>query len=147
MRFNEKFDEIKNDKIMLKIIEKNQGNENTIPFYYYDIYLLNTNKQIGKISIRIGNDYSSYYNGNIGFEINKDDQGNNYSYHASKLVIEVAKYHGMEYLNLSCEHDNIASSKIIEKLGSVFIEETVPPKDYVFYYEGISKHKIYRLSI
>ena len=147
MKFNESFDYLENEKIKLLIIDKNKGNENEIPYYYYAIILKEKDVEIGKISIRIGHNKHSYYNGNIGFEINEGYRGNKYSLLAAKLVFPVAKYHGIDYLYISCDESNIASSKIIENLGANLVESVVPPIDYIFYYEGMGTQKIYKLDL
>lgn len=147
MKFNENFNYLENEKIKLLIIEKNKGGENIIPYYYYAIILKETDKEIGKISIRIGHNKHSYYNGNIGFEIYDEYRGFKYSLLASKMVLQIAKFHGMNYLYLSCDESNIASSKIIENLGANLIEVAVPPIDYIFYYKGMERQKIYKLNL
>ena len=43
------------------------------------------------------------------------------------------------------DYDNVASYKTIEKLGAKFIEEVCPPKDYIYYYEGMPKQRIYEV--
>lgn len=145
--FCDKFDEMQDDKVILKIIEKNPGDNRMIPFYYYDIYEKNSLKQIGKISVRIGHNYHSYYNGNIGYEINADARGHNYSYYASKLVMNVANFHDMKDVIITCSRSNIASRKIIEKLGAKILEITDVPSDYFGYYEGMDKQCIYKKFI
>lgn len=142
--FNE-FDVISTDEITLKISQKHQGDDELLPFYYYDIIV--GNNIVGKISIRIGNNYHSYYNGHIGYEIDKEYRGNNYSYKACKLVLQVAKAHDMGELILTCDESNIASYKIIEKLGAELIEIVKPPKDYFAYRENMEKQRIYKLQL
>ncbi len=143
--FLNRFDIISGGEITLKISQKYQGDDDLLPFYYYDIYVKNT--AVGKISIRIGNNYHSYYNGNIGYEIDKEYRGNNYSYKACKLVLQVAKAHGMKELILTCDESNIASYKTIEKLGAELLEIVKPPKDYFAYRENMEKQRIYKLHI
>lgn len=147
MEFNNEFDTIIGKRISLNITDKNQGSQDELPFYYYDIYLLNTTTQVGKISIRIGHNYHSYFNGNVGYEINEEFRGNHYALESVKLIIDVAKYHHMKHLILSCAEDNVASYKTIEKLDAQLIEVVIPPKEYIFYYEGIEPHRIYRMDI
>lgn len=53
----------------------------------------------------------------------------------------------MNYLYLSCDESNTASSKIIEKLGANLIEVVVPPIDYIFYYKGMKRQKNYKLDL
>ncbi|HHU23655.1 MAG: GNAT family N-acetyltransferase [Bacilli bacterium] len=147
MKFSDKFDLIQNENISLKITEKVIGSAEELPYYYYDIYLKSEAKQIGKISIRIGHNKHSYYNGNIGYEINENYRGKKYSLEACSLVLQVAKHHNMDYLYLTSDESNIPSQKIIEYLGANYIETIKPPKDYIFYHDGIPAHKIYRLDL
>ena len=79
--------------------------------------------------------------------MDEEYQGNNYAFKACKLLLEVAKYHNINKIHLSCDYDNIASYKTIERLGGKLIEEVIPPKDYIFYYEGIKPYKIYEIKI
>ena len=144
-KFLNEFDTISNNEITLKISQKYRGDDELLPFYYYDIYVDET--VVGKISIRIGNNYHSYYNGNIGYEIDKEYRGNNYAYKACKLVLQVAKAHGMGELVLTCDESNIASYKTIEKLGAQLIEIVKPPEDYFAYRENMEKQRIYKLCL
>lgn len=145
--FNRDFYHISNDEIELKLIDVYPSNKGAIPFYWWNIYLKNTNTKVGSISFRIGHNYHSYYNGNIGYEVDKEYQGNNYAYKACMLLFEVAKYHNMKKIYLSCSYDNIASYKTIEKLGGKLVEEITPPNDYIYYFEGMKPHRIYQINI
>lgn len=145
LEFFNDFDILSDGEITLRISQKYQGDNELLPFYYYDICV--NSIAVGKISIRIGNNYHSYYNGHIGYEINKEYRGNNYSYKACKLVFQVAKAHGMNELILTCDESNIASYKTIEKLGAELIEIVKPPKDYFAYREDMEKQRIYKLSL
>ncbi len=144
---NDKFNIISSDLLTLKLIDFYDVNEPEIPFYWYDIILNATNEKIGKISIRIGHNYHSYFNGNIGYEIDKAFRGNHYAFEACKLVIPIAHEYNMAYLYLTCEESNVASYKTIEKLGAELQEITEPPTDYFGYYEGMGLYRIYRYKI
>ena len=47
------FDTIAGHPLTLKIIEKNPGDQQAIPFYYYNILLSGSDQPIGKISLRV----------------------------------------------------------------------------------------------
>ncbi len=102
---------------------------------------------IGKISIRIGHNEHSYFNGNVGYEIDEAFRGNGYAKLAVEMTYQIAKFHGMTHLIISCDEDNDSSKRVINKLGGIHIETILPPKNYVFYYEGIPKKSIYRIDI
>ncbi len=142
-----KYTTVKSDLLTLELIDFYEENGPQIPFYWFDIVLNSTKQKVGKISIRIGHNYHSYYNGNIGYEVDEEFRGHNYALEACKLVISVAKDHGMDLLYLTCDEDNTASYKTIEKLGGMLVETVRPPEDYFAYYDGMPLTKIYRCNI
>lgn len=147
MHYNETYATLTGDTMELKLIKFYPGDDVEIPYYWYDIIPKALEKPVGKISIRLGNNYHSYYNGHIGYEVDEEYRGHGFSYEAAKLVLPVAKAYGMEYIYLTCDEDNAASYKTIEKLGAKLVELAVPPKDYFGWYEGIPVHRIYRLKL
>lgn len=144
-RFFYDFDFLTDGEIYLKISGKYLGDEEMLPFYYYDIFL--KDRFIGRISMRIGRNFHSYYNGNIGYEIEENFRGENYALKACKLVLPIAKAHGMNELFLTCDENNIPSYKTIEKLGGELLEIVKPPKNYFAYRENMKKQRIYKLYI
>lgn len=145
--FNEDLYYIEADSIALRLIDTYQGEGGALPFYWWDIVLKTSNVAVGKISFRIGHNFHSYYNGNIGYEIDEEHRGHHYALLACQLVLKAAQYHKMEKIYLTCDYDNAASYKTIEKLGAKLTEEVLPPKDYIYYTEEIAVHRIYELQI
>lgn len=144
--FSDTFDSIQSSNgLHLEIIEKNQGDDVILPFYWYDIYM--GDKPVGKISIRIGDNYHSYYNGHVGYEVDPENRGHRYSLEALKLVLPVAKHHGMERIYLTCDQSNEVSRRIIELSGAKLLEIAKVPRDYFAWREGIEDHCIYQLDI
>lgn len=145
--FSKDLYQIEGENIELRLIDTYEGEDGALPFYWWDIILKSNNVTVGKISFRIGHNYHSYYNGNIGYEIDEEYRGNHYALLACQLMLKVARYHEMDKIYLSCDYDNVASYKTIEKLGANLVEEVLPPKDYIYYREDIKVHRIYELSI
>jgi len=147
MEFFDCFDALRGDEITLRLIEKKTGDDDVPPYYYYDIIENSTGEIAGKISIRIGDNRHSYYNGHIGFEVKPEKRGHGYAARACRLVLPVALAHGMSRLYICCKKSNIASRKTIEKLGASLLEIAKIPKDCFFYHEGIEDSCIYKLSL
>ena len=139
------FNEINGGDMTLKIIEKSEGTAELLPFYYYDIFV--DEVPVGKISIRIGDNFHSYYNGHIGYEIDEGARGNGYARRACELVLDGARFHGMTRLYLTCDEDNTASYRTIEKLGGSLLEICDVPREYCAWYEGIPRHRVYQLNL
>jgi len=147
MKFYDCFDILLDDRITLKILEKNEGSGDILPYYFYAIHENQSGCFAGRISIRIGDNCHSYYNGHIGYEIEPDKRGSGYAARASRLVLPVAKFHGMERIYITCGINNVASRKTIEKLGAAFVENAKIPEDCFFFRDGIEEYCIYKLEL
>ena len=79
------FDRLTSGPMTLQIIEKVPAGPDGLPFYFYDI--LTGGQPDGKISIRTGTNFHTYYNGIIGC-----------AQAACRVVLPVARYHGMTAL-------------------------------------------------
>lgn len=145
--FTDKFDVIENDELILRISKKYSSNDNLINFYYYDIVRKSDMNKIGNIRVRIGNNFHSYYNGHIGYEIFEEYRGNMLAYKACREALSVARFHGMDFVYFACDESNIPSRKTIERLGAEFIEAADVPKEYFAWREGMERRLIYKLKL
>ena len=143
--FVDHFNEIDGGDMTLRIIEKKEGGRVNLPYYYYEILVGGVS--VGKISIRIGDNFHTYYNGHIGYEINEEARGHGYVRRACELVLSVARAHGMSQIYVTCAENNSASYRTIEKLGGSLLEICDVPKEYFAWYEGIPRHRIYQLNL
>ena len=102
---------------------------------------------VGKISLRLGHNYHSHWNWNVGYEVNEPYRGNHYAAIALKLVLPIAKAHGMDHLFVSCGENNAASYRTIERCGESLLEISYPPEDWVYYRPGLPLKRIYRIEL
>lgn len=96
------------------------------PYYIYEIIV--DDHEVGRIVLREGNNEERYFDGHIGYSIDKEYQGHHYSREACLLLFDIAREKGFEELIITCSPDNIASRKIIETLPFEFIEEKPVPQ-------------------
>ncbi|MBD5160874.1 MAG: GNAT family N-acetyltransferase [Oscillibacter sp.] len=143
--FTDRFDRLTSGPMTLRIIEKNPAGPDGLPFYYYDILI--NGAPVGKISIRVGAAFHTYYNGNIGYEIDASHRGHGYARTACRMVLDVARYHGMTALCLTCAESNTASCRTIEGLGAELLEICEVPREYFAWREGMKRQRIYRLAL
>ena len=143
--FNSRFDEIKGGDMTLRILEKKEAGRVQLPYYYYETLV--DNLPVGKISIRIGDNFHTYYNGHIGYEVDEGARGHGYARRACELVLDVARFHGMSRLYITCTEDNAPSWHTIEGLGGRLLEICEVPREYFAWYEGIPRHRIYQLNL
>ncbi|MBU1140937.1 MAG: hypothetical protein KKG64_00275 [Firmicutes bacterium] len=117
-----------------------------IPFYWYEI--ISGGLVVGKISLRLGYNDTTLVNGHVGYEINEDFRGHNYSYYALEMIKTLAVDHGFRYLLLSATIDNIFSQQTIMKSGGkLLISDYEVPKDHIFYVLGKPRMNVYEIML
>ena len=100
---------------------------------------------MGGINIKAGyTENIRMYRGNIGFTVSEVHRGHHYSARSCQLLIPVLQWLGLDPIYLTCNVDNFASKKNIERLGAGFIEEVIIPKTspYFSYYPEGSRRKL-----
>lgn len=132
------FNYLTDGEIDLIIDEKVPANDKKgyVPAYKYFITLHNSKEHIGFIDIRIGHNKNTYYGGNIGYTIYEPFRGHHYAAKACNIIKQIAIYHNMTKLYITCDPDNIPSRKTCEKLGLEFKGIIDLPEDNEMYLEG-----------
>ncbi len=123
-------DFLETDEIKL-VLEKTSGpvpELGWVPAYHFAICDKQRNR-MGECDLRLGHNEKLYYGGNIGYCIDKPFRGHNYAAKSCLLLFSLAMLHKMKYLIITCDPDNIASRKTLERLGGELLEIVVLPED------------------
>ena len=123
-----------------------QPEKRWLPAYYFDICLPDGTK-IGYCDLRIGHNDKTYIGGNIGYGIDALYRGHHYAAKACALLFRQARKHQMEYLIITCDPANAASSRTCELAGGRYIETADIPEDNEMYAEGKRRVMIYRFDL
>lgn len=113
-----------------------------VPFYHFRI--LNADSwDVGHINFRVGDtEHVLVCAGNIGFEILEPFRGHGYALRACRAIAPFVRS-VYECVTITCDPDNHASMRTIERLGASFIDEVpVPPHD-PHYHRGSRSKKRY----
>ena len=94
-------------------------------FQPYSIYcMIVDNVEVGRLVLREGRDEEVYFAGHIGYSVYEEYQGHHYAYQACLLLREMLDF---DHLLITCNPDNYASLKTIQRLGCQYIEtKTIP---------------------
>ena len=140
--------DLKTSEIYLSLVGTYEADikKSWVPSYRFDICLLDGTK-IGVCNLRIDNTELTKYCGNIGYIIDEKYRGNKYSLKASKLVLGLAKKHGLKYVLVNCEPENIASNKICKLLNADFVETVDIPETHEMYEQGTRRMNIYKIDL
>ncbi len=143
-----KTDNLKTNEIKLVLTKTTaaQPNKKWLPAYYFNICLLD-GTPIGQCDLRIGYNEKTYIGGNIGYGVDAEYRGHNYAAKSCDLLFKLAKEHGMSYIIITCQPDNIPSYKTCEKCGGELLEIADIPQDNEMYQEGKRKVRVYRFEL
>ena len=104
------------------------------PNYAFAMTHTDTGAHMGDIDLRLSNDhYITHYAGHIGYGVDRPYRGQHYAARACRLLLPLAKKHGLTPLWITCNPDNLASRKTCEALGATLEEiVSVPPGSDLF---------------
>ncbi len=119
-----------------------------VPSYYFDICLHDSLVVVGRCDLRVGMNEELYYLGQIGYSVHPEYRGHGFAYQACLLLFSLAReQYGMKELIITCNPDNVASRKTLEKLKGELVEIALVPKDHYCYRVGDLEKCIFHYSL
>lgn len=116
--------------------------------YKFKMTLAGQEEQIGSIDLRVGNtDTLVLYAGHIGYGVHPQHRGHRYAANACRLLLPLARRHGLNPLWITCNPDNIASRRTCELAGAKLVEIVDLPEDSDMYQRGDRQKCRYRLDL
>ena len=106
-----------------------------VPFYHFRI-LAAGGTDVGHINFRVGDtDHVQVSAGHIGYVVLEPFRGHGYAFQACRAIAPfVRSVYGA--VIITCDPDNHASRRTIERLGASFIEEVAVPVNDPHYQRG-----------
>lgn len=121
--------------VLNRVLNSKEGLDG-VPAFLYDI-VLHDGSCIGQIDFRLKTTPSLIkFGGQIGYGINKPYRGHGYAAQACELIKVVAKEKGFNELWITCNPDNIASIRTLDKIGAQFIEQVLIPMGSELWHRG-----------
>jgi tagatose 1,6-diphosphate aldolase len=102
---------------------------------------------VGGLGLRIGHNREiELYSGNVGYHVYPPARGRHYAERAVRLILPLARRHGMNHLWITTNPENSASRRTCERLGARLVDIVQIPKDHPFRARGESAKCRYLLS-
>lgn len=102
----------------------------------------------GGISLRIGESENlAMYLGHIGYHVYPAARGRHLAERACRLLLPLARAHGMKTLWITCNPDNVPSRRTCERLGGIMVEIVPVPRANPLYWQGDREKCRYRLDL
>ncbi|PPD45306.1 MAG: GNAT family N-acetyltransferase [Methylobacter sp.] len=114
-----------------------------VPMYHFRI-LAADGSDVGHINFRVGDTgHVRVCAGHIGFEIREQFRGHGYSLQACRAIAPFVRS-VFDAVTITCDPDNQASRRTIERLGASFTDEVPVPEHDPHYQRGSRSKRRYR---
>jgi predicted acetyltransferase len=134
----------------LVLVEEYAGDPltNRVPAYKFEMRRVGSPQAIGAIELRVGDTrHIVMYAGHIGYGVNPECRGHGYAGRACRLLLPLARSHGMTVLWITCSPVNAASRRTLERIGAQYVETVDLPEDTDMYRSGKRKACRYRMDL
>jgi tagatose 1,6-diphosphate aldolase len=135
-------------ELELALVETKPGDpaRQWLPNYVFEMRV--AGHKAGGINLRIGYTHNIVmYGGHIGYGVEPEFRGHHYAERACRLILPLAKAHGLDTIWITCNPDNIASRRTMERLGAELVEIVPLPEDNDQYARGDREKCRYRLDL
>lgn len=136
--------------LSLVLEEENSGDpvRGHVPSYGFVMQRTADGHELGRVSLRVGGTPDIvFYVGHIGYGVLPDHRGNHYAARSCRLLVPLARAHGLDPLWITCNPDNLASRRSCELAGARFVEIVDLPPDSEMYQRGERRKCRYRLDV
>jgi tagatose 1,6-diphosphate aldolase len=114
----------------------------------YEFRMVVAGEEAGRIRLRIGSGRElEMYAGHFGYEVHPAFRGRRYAERACRLLLPLARRHGMTTVWITCNPENLASRRTCERLGAVLVEIVPLPEESDMYRRGDRQKCRYRLDL
>lgn len=133
--------------LTLRLVEKAPADpgRDLVPCYNFELRC--GGLTAGRISLRIGGTRRLYYGGHVGYGVEPEFRGRHFAERACRLLLPLARSHGLAQLWITCDPDNCASRRTCERLGARLEEIVDLPEDNDMYAEGDRRKCRYVLDL
>ena len=139
------------DDLQLVLAEQYPGDraKNYVPTYRFRMVHTGAYREMGHIDLRIGDtsNRNLVYGGTIGYGVLPDFRGHRYAARSCRLLLPLARRHGLYELWITVSPSNAASRRTAELAGAELVEIVDLPEDTEMYQEGARRKCRYRTDL
>ena len=117
-----------------------------VPSYHFEMRHPGKKTVLGTIRLRIGPIAKLRYAGHIGYGVHKRFRGHRYAARSCRLLVPLARAHGLKAVWLTTNPDNFASQRTCQIIGAKYVETVRLAKTNEMYQQGDRYKRRYRLT-
>ena len=139
---------MKDDVLALEQIGFASHPVHKVPTLFFQMVRIDSGQRVGEINLRLGsNPHIERYAGHIGYTVDAEHRGHRYAARATRLLMPLARKHGLNPLWLTCDPENLASQRSCELAGAKLIEIVDVPESCIIHRSGHPRKCRYRLDL
>lgn len=105
-------------------------------------------RMAGGLSLRVGDSPNiRLYIGHIGYGVYPPARGHHLAERSVRLLLPLARNHGLDPLWITCNPDNLPSRRTCERLGAELVEEVRIPESHPLFQRGERRKCRYKLHV
>ena len=118
-----------------------------VPSYDFDLRLDGVDDPVGRINFRaVDVPFLQMYGGHFAYGVRPEHRGQHLAERGVRLLLPLARRHGIETVWITCDPDNWPSRRTCERLGGELVEIVVLPTDCDMYHAGEREKCRYRIE-
>ena len=103
---------------------------------------------VGQIELRVGEGRDLVmYAGQLAYGVDEGHRGHRFAARACRLLVPLARRHGLAPLWITCNPENVASRRTCERAGAALVEVVDLPETSDMYQRGERRKCRYRLEV
>jgi len=99
-----------------------------LPAYRFAMRRCGSDTTVGEIGLKIGQPPDHL--GHVWYRVSKECRGNHYAARALKLLVPLARWHGIDPIRITNREENAASRRTCELAGATFVRMVETPEGY-----------------
>ena len=117
------------------------------PSYHFEMRHLGRKTVLGSIRLRVGSTLTLRYAGHIGYGVHRRYRGHRYAARSCRLLLPLARAHGLTAVWLTTDPKNIPTQKSCEIAGAKYVDTVRLPKTNEQYAQGDRYKRRYRVAL
>lgn len=138
------------DDLELVLLAQYPGDtaKSRVPGYEFEMRGSQTGRVMGHIRFRVGDiDGVLKYGCHVGYDVNEEFRGHKYAARSLRLLLPLARAHGLRELWIGCDPTNVASRRTCEVAGASFRDVLDIPETHEMHKAGWSKACRYAIEL
>ena len=139
---------LRDEELRLELVSYEVNAVHRVPTWSFRMVQAESGEELGTIRLRVGDSrHVVMYAGHVGYGVDERHRGHRYAERALRLLLPVARRLGLDPLWVTCDPENVASRRTLERMGAEFVEAVDVPEDCVIFQSGHPRKCRYRIDL